>query len=355
MRTDAAPTPAALVAAELLDYLQIRKGIAVHEYAQPPEERPDGWEAYTYRLQLRGPELPPALQGPLALRVYAGPEGLPRLRRDWALQRRLSELHYPVAGPVLREEDCAVLGGPFMLMEWVEGDRLFDLLLRDYIAVFWGPMRMADVHAQLHELALTGLPLPVRPLLDRQLEAMKTAVEEHGLTGLAAGVEWLQANRPQEAEAPCLLHLDFHAKNLLMRRGRCAAVLDWSESDVGDRHADVGVALLMIDTAPVEEASWWNRQLLGLGRHMTRTHYLWAYRRHLPLDRGRLRYYQAWAAMRRLSWYARWFCAGPREMGYKPEAPRHVRPEHVADVERYFERYSGVAVKLGLPAEDSVQ
>src|SRR5437762_14369440 len=100
MRTPAAPTPAALVAAELLTYLQLHKGLPAEGYLSPPEEHADGWEAYTYRLQLMGPCLPPELQGPLALRVYAGPEGLPRLRRDWALQRRLGQLQYPVARPV---------------------------------------------------------------------------------------------------------------------------------------------------------------------------------------------------------------------------------------------------------------
>jgi aminoglycoside phosphotransferase (APT) family kinase protein len=353
MRTPAAPTPATVVADELLMYLQIRKGLSVQGYLRPPEERTDGWEAYTYRLQLLGQNLPPALPGPLALRVYAGPEGLPRLRRDWAVQRRLSQHHYPVACPVLKEESSEFLGGPFLLMEWVEGEVLLDRLLRDYFALFSAPFRMSEVHARLHEMPLTDLPLPARPLLDRTLEVMRAAVNDHCLPRLADGVAWLEANRPAETEPPCLLHLDFHAKNLLMRGGRCAAVLDWSESDVGDRHADVGVALLMLETAPVEDASWLSRRLLQLGRFITRTHYLWGYRHRLPLDDGRLRYYQAWAAMRRLSWYGRWFCAGPRVMGYKPEAPRHVRPEHVADLEQYFERYSGVPVRLGLPHEGS--
>ena len=350
MAASIAPTPASLVADELLSYLQIRKGITA-AYLEAPKTVPDGWETYTYRLRLHGRGvLPTPWRGPLALRVYAGPEGLPRLRREEALQQYLVEQNYPVARPVLAEKDPGFLGGPFLLMEWVEGEMLLNRLLRDYLSFWWAPARLAEVHARLHQTPLNDrrLPPPERPVLDRQLEALQAAVRDHGLSGLAPGVDWLRAHRPAEEEPPCLLHLDFHPKNVLLKDGRCT-VLDWSEAGVGDRHADVAVALLMIDTAPVEEASPLNRLLMPLGRWATHWGYWDAYRRRLPLEHSRLRYYQAWAALRRLCWYGSWLHAGPQVMGYKPGAARHVRRGHVADLERYFQRYSGVAVRLGLP------
>ena len=281
--------------------MQIRKGLSVPGYLHAPEDVPDGWETYTYRLQLHGRNrLPPTLRRPLALRVYAGPEGLPRLRREWTLQTRLTKFGYPVARPVLMEEDDGFLGGPFLLMEWVEGERLLERLLRDYFALLWAPAAMADVHARLHQAPVAGLPVPPRPFLDRQLDAFQTAVDDHGLRGLAPGVQWLRDHRPADAE-PCLLHVDFHAKNILLRPDGAAAVLDWSEADFGDRHADVAMALLMIDVAPVEGASLVDRVMLPIGRFLTHTLYLHAYCRRLPLDRRRLRYFQAWAAMWRLA------------------------------------------------------
>ena len=352
MGVPVAPTPASLVAAEFLSYLQIRKGLSVPGYLQPPEDVPDGWETYTYRLQLHGRNrLPSALRRPLALRVYAGPEGLPRLRREWTLQTRLAELGYPVARPVLMEEDVGFLGGPFLLMEWIEGERLLEQLLRDYFALLWAPARMAEVHVRLHELPVGGLSRPDRPFLERELETLQAAVDEHRLSGLAPGVDWLRAHRSPEEAPACLMHLDFHAKNILTQPGRIAAVLDWSEADFGDRYADVGMALHMIDEAPVEDASWIDRVMLPIGRFLTHALYLSAYRRRLPLDRRRLRYYQAWAALRRLTWYGCWLSVGPHVMGYKPAAARHARRGHVAGLERYFQRYTGVAVRLGLSAE----
>jgi aminoglycoside phosphotransferase (APT) family kinase protein len=350
MGIPAAPTPASLVAEELLSYLRTHKGLNGLKYLCAPEAIIDSWEAYIYRLQFRDEGAPAAFRGPLILRVYDPLEGRARLQRDYRIQRRLSELHYPVARPVLAEEDPRCLGGPFLLMEWIEGEMLLHRIMHDYFALLWAPEQMADVHVRLHQLPLDGLPIPKKRFLERQLETLQASVEDYDLKGMAPGLDWLLKHRPAEAETPSLLHLDFHPKNLLVHKGRCSAVLDWSESDFGDHHADAAVALLMIDTAPVEEAAVWDRFILPIGRFLTHQLYLNTYRRRLPLDRRRLRYYQAWSAFRRLSWYGGWVTAGPQVMGYKPGAAVHVRPGHVADLERYFEHYSGVPVRLELPS-----
>ena len=354
MGASLSPTPASLVAAEFLSYLQIRKGLSVPGYLQAPEDVPDGWETYTYRLQLHGRNrLPSFLRRPLALRVYAGPEGLPRLRREWTMQSWLAEQGYPVARPVLMEEDPGFLGGPFLLMEWVEGERLLERLLRDYIALFW---RRPHGRSSRPAARAAG----ARPARPGSAVSRTGTGDAPGRRGYAPfvrpgpGVNWLRAHRPPEVAPPCLLHLDFHAKNILTQPGRIAAVLDWSEADFGDRHADVGMALHMIDEAPVEDASWIDRVMLPLGRFLTHVRYLNVYRRRLPLERRRLRYYQAWAALRRLTWYGCWLSAGPHVMGYKPAAVRHAQRGHVAGLEHYFKRYSGVTVRLGLAAPETI-
>jgi aminoglycoside phosphotransferase (APT) family kinase protein len=190
--------------------------------------------------------LPADFCRPLVLRIYDPREGLARLRRDFTLQGRLAALHYPVARSILAEEDSRFLGGPFLLMEWVEGDMLLHRILHDYTTLLWAPQQMAEVHARLHQLPLDGLPRPKKPFLERQLETLQASVDHYQLSGLAPGLDWLRAHRPPEAQTPSLIHLDFHPKNLLVDKGRCTAVLDWSESDVGDRHADAAAALLMI-------------------------------------------------------------------------------------------------------------
>jgi aminoglycoside phosphotransferase (APT) family kinase protein len=338
------------LAAGLLAYCRRRLGATDLHFLHPPEEETTGWEAYTFRFQLwsrRG--LPAAFRRPLALRLHAGPEYLPRLRREYHFQRRLARCGYPAPRPLLREEDAALLGGPFLLTEWVEGETLLALLRRQTPSILWAPSRMAETHARLHCLPAADFPRPARPFLDRQFDELEAVISACGLGGLRPGLAWLCRRRPSPGEPPGLLHLDFHPGNLLMHAGRCAAVLDWGDADVGDRHADVAYALLMIETAPVDQATTWDRLSVPVGRWLLRQGYLAAYRRLLPLDPGRLRYYQAWAALRRLAVVGQWLHAGPESTGYRPDVLRRVRPDYVATMERYFRRRAGVAVRLGLP------
>ena len=52
-----------------------------------------------------------------------------------------------------------------------------------------------------------------------------------------------------------------------MREGkRCSAVFDWSESDVGDRHADVATTLVLLKSAPVEVPNVLHRLSMLPGR-----------------------------------------------------------------------------------------
>src|ERR1700680_2209748 len=105
MYATAAPASSPEVAGKLLDDLQRLLGLEAFYYLSPPASIPNGWKTYIYRFQLEPcPGLPEEFRGPLALLLYAGLEGLPRLRQEFALQHRLVDHGYPVARPVLLEE-----------------------------------------------------------------------------------------------------------------------------------------------------------------------------------------------------------------------------------------------------------
>jgi aminoglycoside phosphotransferase (APT) family kinase protein len=91
----------------------------------------------------------------------------------------------------------------------------------------------------------------------------------------------------------------------------CNAVLDWSESDVGDRHADIAATLVLIRSAPVELPRIRHKIAALVGKHLLEHWYLQTYRKHVPIDDHRLHPYLAWAALRRLCAWGRWLHAGP--------------------------------------------
>ncbi len=335
------------IAAPLLAYLRDRLGTAELAFRQEPTAIPDGWETYIYRFQLQSSTaLPPAFARPLVLRVYANAQGSHRLRHEFAVQQHLHGLGYPVPEPLAREMDSQILGGPFMLMEWVPGRTLLDLLFRQPWRILRGPGRMAQLHARLHQLPVRDFPGPPGPFLDRQLAQLRTQIATYDLDGLRPGLAWLQEHRPPTNAAASIVHLDFHPINLLFQGLQGRAVLDWSDADVGDRHADVAVTLMLIECTRVDDGSLWRKLSSWPGRILLYHLYRRAYRTMLPLDDGRLRYYLAWAALRRLGRYGMWLRAGPDVTGSKPTCLRYLNRDGIDALRRCFQRYTAVAVDL---------
>jgi aminoglycoside phosphotransferase (APT) family kinase protein len=343
--TDPASAPA--VARALLDYLQLRLGAGRLGFAEPPDEIPHGWETYVYRFCLHAPgSLPPAFARPLILRIYASPQGLPRARREFAVQRHLHRRGQPVPEPLLIEEDCGLFGGPFLLMEHVPGRTLLDGLRRDWTRVLAVAGQLAEQHLRLHRLPVDGFPVPPGPFLDRRLDELESLTGTHELDGLRPGLDWLHAGRPAAPASVAIVHLDFHPVNIMDPEGREPTLLDWSEADVGDPHADVATTILLIHSAPLQNAVLAERLIAPVTRWALIRRYLRVYRQHVSLHLPTLRYYLACAALRRLAVYGMWLHAGPQANGCKPSSIRHVEPGHVGILRECFRHWTGVGVRL---------
>ena len=90
----------------------------------------------------------------------------------------------------------------------------------------------------------------------------------------------------------------------------------------------------------------WQKATMVPGRWLLYRRYLKAYRRLLPVDEGKLSFYLAWAALRRLSRYGLWLRVGPWATGGKQSSLRYLRPDKVALLGACFEEQTGVPVHL---------
>jgi aminoglycoside phosphotransferase (APT) family kinase protein len=150
------------------------------------------------------------------------------------------------------EPDPAVLGTPFFVMDFVEGETIGKKLLRDPDlaagrAVL--PEQLAHALARIHAIdpALPTLAFLARPgsgrapaqvELDRYRDLLRAiAPEPHPVLELA--VRWLGQRLPR-SEAVTVVHGDFRMGNVIVGPDGLRAVLDWELAHMGDPLEDLG-------------------------------------------------------------------------------------------------------------------
>jgi aminoglycoside phosphotransferase (APT) family kinase protein len=301
-----------------------------------------GWEAHVYRLQLQGElPLPAPYDEALSVRAYDTPLAVPRANHEFVVMHALRDFGYPTPNPLRLESDCRLLGGPFLVSPWVEGITLLDWLRRGFTRVLKVAGRLAQLHLALHALPPLDSTVAGAAFLDKRLHELERMIADFALDKLAPGLHWLQAHRPAPPASPSNLHLDFHPVNIIVDDGEPRAVLDWSEADVGDRHADIGMTLVLLRTAPVLVTTRSERLLRRPARWLLARRYLRVYQRSQPLDPVVLRYYVAWASLRRLAVCQTWRRAGPWVHGFKTSARQYANPVHEAALRRVFWQATG--------------
>jgi len=149
-------------------------------------------------------------------------------------------------------EDDSLLGVPFYVMDWLDGDVAGETLP----AGFEEPnarralgLDLVDALAEIHsaDVATPGLAAFARPgsYNERQTRRFAQLWEINKTRDLPAVEEvsaWLAANLPGPL-AETVVHGDYRLGNTMLRGGRIAAVLDWEMGAIGDPRADVGYLL----------------------------------------------------------------------------------------------------------------
>jgi aminoglycoside phosphotransferase (APT) family kinase protein len=222
---------------------------------------------------------------------------------------KLRSVGVPVPQMLWLEEDAAVLGSPFYVMERLEGrippDRppyhmegwLFDASA-DERRLIWmsGLEAMTKVHTvDWRALGFDFLDEPQRGVtgIDQQLhyyrEFLDWALEGETHPLFERAYRWLDANRPSE-EPVRLVWGDARIGNQIFDDQGCIAVIDWEMATLGnpvkdlawflylDRHHSDGIGVARLAGLPDKDetiARW--EALTGLDGHSTIDYYeLWA-------------------------------------------------------------------------------
>ncbi len=240
---------------------------------------------------------------PLILRIL-GPEHAPtRALREAAVQNAVARLGFPAPRVLAASADPSILGGPFLVMERVDGRPMVEV-------------KRLGVGAALARIQLALHALDARPLIeaverigegsavtfDGLLAQLEERVVGHSLDGLRGVMRWLRERRPPAPPRAVICHGDFHPQNVLMAKGAVSGVVDWPNAVVADPAFDVAGTQVILAHVPLGLSAMPGpmRALAALARPVLLATYRAVYRRGRALGRRELEYYEVASAMRHL-------------------------------------------------------
>ncbi len=325
-----------------------------------------GWETTVFEFALCSPS--PRLDAveagsPLVLRFYHGHKALDKGAREYRTMRELALVGYPVPRPYLFEPECSALGAPFLVMDLLAGGPLFvsQSFPRAFKTFLLGFAAFVRAQARLHSLKVENTPLgeiprafriegapATMPILDRVLHTIAERIESGPLPGLKDALARLRSRADAFRAAPeSVLHMDYHPQNVIVRGTRVIGVIDWVNADCGDRHLDAAMTAVILSSSAREEPRWMRDNLAGNSlRKLFSSVYVPLYHAFAPIDFERFRYYQAVAALLRLSMLGMMRARGAQVAGFRPEAISEVTPSVIRLLSHYAARKSGVPVRL---------
>jgi aminoglycoside phosphotransferase (APT) family kinase protein len=153
-----------------------------------------------------------------------------------------------VPRPLLADESGAILPGPYLVIEYVDGDAMIDPA-RAALPQAAVISQLATELARIHDAAVTlgGLP-HLSDMADHATSRIhdRPAVPDESLSEPAVRGALERIWPPPAVNEPVLLHGDYWPGNTLWRDSALVAVIDWENAAIGDPVADLGNARMEI-------------------------------------------------------------------------------------------------------------
>lgn len=213
----------------------------------------DGWETDIYSFDLERIRGDDKSIEKLVVRLYSGPWAAHKARNEFGLLQRLHRADYPVPKVSLLEVNSTHLGQPFILMERIEGNPMWNLLESETDS---SPLfrLFCRLFFDLHELDWRLLVenedefegLDSEKSVSRWIEKYEGRAKELGNDELLELVEWLRGKSDSVSFAKLsAVHNDFHPNNILIDSSGQPFVIDWTAADLTDYRVDLAWTLVL--------------------------------------------------------------------------------------------------------------
>lgn len=191
----------------------------------------------------------------LVLKRYSpSPEGVDRALKERHALYHLRTARYPVPAVVSVETSGEALGGPFVIMQQVDGQTLAAALAgaderkrRGLITQFIG--LLVDLHERGPQALIKREMSPVssHALINREIHTMRGLAEQRGQRDYLPVIDWLYARRKEIAGGEMVVnHRNFTLSNVLIGPSGRMSVVDWGWQ-IGDPRFDLAWTLLDLE------------------------------------------------------------------------------------------------------------
>lgn len=181
--------------------------------------------------------------------------GLISREQEW-LPLLAPRLPLPIPAPVRRGGPGEGYPWPWSVVPWIEGETADLAPPAESEATGFGRF-LAALHLPSPPEAprnpVRGVPLATRRAMVRARATRVAAVTD--VITAKLGYLWEDALAAPIDEPDCWLHGDLHARNVLVRDGRLAGVIDWSDLAAGDRATDLAAIWGVFDSRDAREAA----------------------------------------------------------------------------------------------------
>jgi len=211
----------------------------------------DGWESDNYLLTVEYGDIP-RTRADWVWRIYSGVGDQAKATREFNSMKKLRDAGYPVPRVFLLVTEHSPVDRPFIIMEYVQGEVMWDLL---DIVPGGGQARLIDqfcrLFVQLHDLDWKQFDdsLPGDApffFIDRWLNEARGVLQNFPEIEGSPFLDWVAAQRDLFACArPSPVHQDFHPANILIRADDSATVIDWTNFSVTDSRFDLAWTLVL--------------------------------------------------------------------------------------------------------------
>ena len=298
----------------------------------------DGWESDNYLLTVEYGGVP-RIRADWVWRIYSGAGSQAKAAREFKCTKKLFAAGYPVARVFLLEVEHSPVGRPFIIMEYIQGEVMWDLLgncSADKQAQLID--QFCRLFVQLHDLDWKQFDesLPGNDpffFIDQWLNDARKMLQKFPDFVGSTFLEWVAARRALLAcTRPSPVHQDFHPGNILVSADGGATVIDWTNFAVTDARFDLGWTLVLAH---------------AYGGLELRSQIFQGYERHTGKQVEQIEAFEAIACARRLLDLTVSLTQGAQSMGMNAQAVEAMRASMDAHrrVHRLFIEYTGLQIE----------